>query len=62
MGSIYELVDIEKGQKTGAYLDVKNIPDMISPLFKGARCWTVSAIRGISDSMHLLPGLLRQWL
>ena len=37
MGSIYELVDIEKGQKTGAYLDVKNIPDMISPLFKGAR-------------------------
>ena len=37
MGSIYELVDIEKGQKTGAYLDVRGIPDMISPLFKGAR-------------------------
>jgi 23S rRNA (cytosine1962-C5)-methyltransferase len=37
MGSVYELVDIEKGQKTGAYLDVRGVPDMISPLFKGAR-------------------------
>lgn len=37
MGSIYELIDIEKGQKTGAYLDVKNIPRMIAPLFKDAR-------------------------
>jgi 23S rRNA (cytosine1962-C5)-methyltransferase len=37
MGSIYELVDIQNGQKTGAYLDVKSIPDMIAPLFKGAR-------------------------
>ncbi|MDD4160442.1 MAG: class I SAM-dependent methyltransferase, partial [Synergistaceae bacterium] len=37
MGSVYELVDIKNGQKTGAYLDVKNIPDMIAPLFKDAR-------------------------
>ncbi len=37
IGSIYELVDIEKGQKTGTYLDVRGVPDLISPLFKGAR-------------------------
>lgn len=37
IGSIYELVDIEKGQKTGTYLDVRGVPDLIFPLFKGAR-------------------------
>lgn len=37
IGAIYELVDIEKGQKTGAYLDVRDIPAAVSPIFKDAR-------------------------
>ena len=37
IGSIYEFVDIEHGQKTGAYLDVRHIPDMLKPLYKDAR-------------------------
>ncbi len=37
MGSVYELIDVEKGQKTGAYLDVKNIPNIAAPIFRNAR-------------------------
>lgn len=37
IGSMYEYVDIEHGQKTGAYLDVRHIPDMLKPLYKDAR-------------------------
>ncbi|MEG1641758.1 MAG: class I SAM-dependent rRNA methyltransferase [Synergistaceae bacterium] len=37
IGSINELVDVEKGQKTGAYLDVRCVPDMIKHLYKDAK-------------------------
>ena len=55
MGSIYELVDIEKGQKTGAYLDVRGIPDMISPLFKGSRVLDCFSYQG-HFGLHALAG------
>lgn len=37
IGSLLELVDVTEGQKTGAYLDVRRIPDALSPIFGGAR-------------------------
>ena len=37
IGSLYELVDVTAGQKTGAYLDVRNVPAMLAPIFNGAR-------------------------
>ncbi|MDO5562082.1 MAG: class I SAM-dependent rRNA methyltransferase [Synergistaceae bacterium] len=37
IGSLYELVDIAGGQKTGAYLDVRHIPEVLKPLCKDAR-------------------------
>ena len=56
MGSIYELVDIEKGQKTGAYLDVRGIPDMISPLFKGSRVLDCFSYQGHFGLHALVAG------
>lgn len=37
IGSLLELVDVMDGQKTGAYLDVRRVPDMLAPIFAGAR-------------------------
>lgn len=37
IGSLVELVDITEGQKTGAYLDVRRVPDMLAPVLRGAR-------------------------
>ena len=37
IGSLYEYVDVTAGQKTGAYLDVRRVPDMLAPLYKDAR-------------------------
>ena len=31
-----ELVDVAGGQKTGAYLDVRHVPALVEPLYKGA--------------------------
>lgn len=37
IGSLLAYVDIEHGQKTGAYLDVRRVPQAVEPIFHGAR-------------------------
>lgn len=37
IGSLLEYVDIEHGQKTGAYLDVRRVPLQLEPIFRRAR-------------------------
>ena len=36
IGGTLELVDVAGGQKTGAYLDVRHVPALVEPLYKGA--------------------------
>lgn len=37
IGSLFELVDIAGGQKTGAYLDVRHVPNVLAPFCGNAR-------------------------
>lgn len=55
MGSLTGLVDIMAGQKTGAYLDVRRVPDMLAPVFKGARaldCFSYQGHFGLHAVYH----------
>lgn len=55
IGSLYELVDIAEGQKTGAYLDVRRVPLMLEPLFKDARVLDCFSYQG-HFGLHALLG------
>ena len=55
IGSLYEQVDIGGGQKTGAYLDVRHVPDMLSPLYKDARVLDCFSYQG-HFGLHALAG------
>lgn len=46
IGSLLELVDVTGGQKTGAYLDVRRVPDTLAPIFAGARVLDCFSYRG----------------
>ncbi len=55
IGSLYELVDVSAGQKTGAYLDVRHVPDMLCPLYKDARVLDCFSYQG-HFGLHALAG------
>jgi len=55
IGSLYELVDVTGGQKTGAYLDVRHIPSMIGPLFRDAKVLDCFSYQG-HFGLHALAG------
>ncbi|MCE5202242.1 MAG: class I SAM-dependent rRNA methyltransferase [Synergistaceae bacterium] len=55
IGSLYELVDIAGGQKTGAYLDVRRVPAMLQPLYKDARVLDCFSYQG-HFGLHALAG------
>ena len=55
IGSLYELIDIADGQKTGAYLDVRHVPSMIGPLFKNAKILDCFSYQG-HFGLHALAG------
>lgn len=55
IGSLFELVDVTEGQKTGAYLDVRRIPDMLAPVLRGARvldCFSYQGHFGLHALYH----------
>lgn len=53
IGDTYELVDIAGGQKTGAYLDVRNVPRLMDPLYQDAEVLDVFCFQG-HFSLHAL--------
>lgn len=55
IGSLFELIDIAGGQKTGAYLDVRRVPAMIEPLFRDARVLDCFSYQG-HFGLHALAG------
>ena len=55
IGSLYEYVDVTAGQKTGAYLDVRRVPDMLAPLYKDARVLDCFSYQG-HFGLHALAG------
>lgn len=55
IGSLTELVDLEAGQKTGTYLDVRRVPDTLAPVFAGARvldCFSYQGHFGLHALLH----------
>lgn len=46
IGDTFELVDIAGGQKTGAYLDVRNVPALLDPLYAGAEVLDCFSFQG----------------
>ncbi len=59
IGKTLELVDIAKGQKTGAYLDVRRVPDEIEPLFHGAEVLDCFCYQGYFTANALKYGASR---
>lgn len=55
IGSLYELVDITGGQKTGAYLDVRGVPAMLMALYPKARVLDCFSYQG-HFGLHALAG------
>jgi 23S rRNA (cytosine1962-C5)-methyltransferase len=55
IGSLYEYVDMTGGQKTGAYLDVRRVPQMLTPLYKNARVLDCFSYQG-HFGLHALAG------
>lgn len=55
IGSVCEYVDVLAGQKTGAYLDVRRVPDMLAPLWKDARVLDCFSYQG-HFGLHALAG------
>ncbi|MDO4988469.1 MAG: class I SAM-dependent rRNA methyltransferase [Synergistes sp.] len=46
IGDHLELIDVAEGQKTGTYLDVRNVPALLDPVYKGARVLDCFAYQG----------------
>lgn len=52
-GSLLQLVDIAAGQKTGSYLDVRRVPDLLAPIFGGERVLDCFSYQG-NVGLHAL--------
>lgn len=53
MGSVKTWVDVVEGQKTGSYLDVRHVPDMIKHLYKDKRVLDCFSYQG-NFGLHAL--------
>ena len=59
IGGLTELVDVTAGQKTGAYLDVRRVPELIAPLFAGAEVLDCFCYQGHFTASALKYGASR---
>lgn len=60
IGSLPQLVNVAAGQKTGAYLDVRHIPDLLAPIFCGSRvldCFSYQGNVGLHALHHGASGV-----
>ena len=59
VGDTLELVDVAGGQKTGAYLDVRHVPALVEPLYKGAEVLDCFCYQGHFTAHALKSGAAR---
>lgn len=55
-GGVTELVDVAGGQKTGAYLDVRGVPETLDPFYKGASLLDCFCYQGSFTTRALMRG------